>query len=134
MNAARRASVLGGETIRALAAAEQVAVRSPLLERGVLAALAGAGGWLGFPTRPNALIRLFGDLLPHDVLSRPTKATFNGVAFGVATRAFAASWDGTGVDPALVDAEALRAEWLSPMPSGTTSLLLHQAWLACTGR
>jgi len=46
------------------------------------------------------------------------------------TREFAWQWDGRGVDPDLVDPEALRANWLSDFPHAPSMALLQQAWLA----
>lgn len=46
------------------------------------------------------------------------------------TRSFAQQWNGTGVDTDLVDAEALRDNWLSDAPHAPTMALLQQAWLA----
>jgi hypothetical protein len=45
------------------------------------------------------------------------------------TRSFAREWDGSGVDTALVDPEALRENWLSKVPHLPTMNLLQQAWL-----
>jgi asparagine synthase (glutamine-hydrolysing) len=71
-----------------------------------------------------------GDLLPPAVTTRTTKAVFTSGVFREPSRAFARTWDGTGVDPTLVDPELLRATWLAPEPDARSFLLLHQAWLA----
>jgi asparagine synthase (glutamine-hydrolysing) len=75
---------------------------------------------------------LFGDLLPRAVMERPTKAVFNRAFLGALTREFARDWDGTGVDPALVDIDRLREEWLSERPSALSGALLQSAWLGTT--
>jgi asparagine synthase (glutamine-hydrolysing) len=76
------------------------------------------------------MTELFGDLLPEPVLARTSKASFGGVFWGQASRRFAQEWDGTGLETSLVDAEALRAEWLAPVPVYGSALPLHAAWLA----
>jgi hypothetical protein len=111
-----------------------VNVVNPLIDPAVLAALADAGGPTGFPSREAAMRAVFGDLLPDEVLDRPTKAAFSTPFWGPATRAFAAGWDGTGVEPEHVDVQALRREWAAPHPDFRTALLLHAAWLSDHGR
>jgi asparagine synthase (glutamine-hydrolysing) len=76
---------------------------------------------------------LFSDVLPRAVLGRTTKASFNHAHAGEATREFARTWDGTGVDEDLVDPEQLRSVWLSDEPTMATGVLLHSAWLAGAG-
>jgi hypothetical protein len=70
------------------------------------------------------------DLLPPDIVGRSSKAYFNRVFFGDESHAFAAEWSGRGIDETLVDAEALRDEWLSEIPDFRTSMMLQSAWLA----
>lgn len=116
---------------QAVAAAEH-GLRSsePLLDAGFLSALARAGGRWGFTGRTAAMRALFSDVLPDAVLARATKASFNQAYIGEQTRAFARDWDGTGVDPDLVDVAHLRDSWLSEEPTMATGQLLHEAWLA----
>ena len=66
--------------------------------------------------RTAVLRRLVPDLLPDAVLSRTSKAAFNDAYLAGHTREFARTWDGTGVDESLVDAEALRRAWLAEWP------------------
>lgn len=73
---------------------------------------------------------LFRDLLPDEILSRHTKAHFNGVAFSEHSRAFVERWTGRGVNSELVDPEELMSEWRSSTPSAGTMVLLQAAWLA----
>jgi asparagine synthase (glutamine-hydrolysing) len=113
----------------ALGADLDVPVVNPLVDRAVMAELARMGGPTGFIDRTTAMTALFSDLLPTAILSRPTKAGFTNAMAGAATRAFASAWDGEGVDHELVDANALRREWLSSAPSFMTVLLLQTAWL-----
>jgi asparagine synthase (glutamine-hydrolysing) len=108
-------------------------VVEPLLDPGFIAALARWGGAWGPGGRTAMMTALFSDLLPAAVLERTSKAAFNLVYTGPATREFAQSWDGTGVDHDLVDAEQLRAVWLSETPTMSAGVLLHGAWLAAQG-
>lgn len=103
---------------------------NPLLEPGFVAALAHAGGRWGYDGRTDTFKVLFSDVLPMPVLLRQSKASFNHVYTGPATREFARTWDGSGVDPELVDVEGLRRVWLSDRPTMATGQLLHSAWLA----
>ena len=73
---------------------------------------------------------LFGDLLPDAVLSRNTKASFNQTRWGEFERQYARNWSGEGVDPDLIDAEKLRAAWLSEDPPPGADYQLHAAWVA----
>jgi len=78
--------------------------------------------------------RLFGDVLPDELIRRRDKAVFNRAYIGSSTRSFAYMWTGEGVDQELVDVERLRAEWLSPQPSAISSVLLQSAWLGMNGK
>jgi len=105
----------------------------PLQDPRFVRALAHDGGAWGFRGRTDTMRFLFGDLLPDAVLSRRSKASFNGSRFGDGERDFAAGWDGSGVDDRLVDVRLLRDLWSGERPPGVTGLLLHQAWLAQRG-
>ncbi len=105
----------------------------PFLRPAFVDAVARQGGRLGYAGRTDAMRRIFGDVLPEAVLARQTKATFNTAFHGQATRSFARGWDGTGVDPDLVDVEALRSCWLAPRVHPGTTPLLQAAWLAGEG-
>jgi hypothetical protein len=122
--------VLAARTRQALAARAGAEYAAPYLDRSFLAALGCHLGLRGPRSRGAVMVRLFGDLLPHDLLTRPSKAVFNDVFWGEQSRAFAGSWDGRGVDPDLVDAERLRAAWLAPQPYAQAALPLHAAYLA----
>lgn len=102
----------------------------PLLDPAFLAALARSGGRLGFGDRTAGMRAVFGDLLPDEVLSRPTKAEYGEAFWGRGTREFATRWGGGGVDLDLVDPDALRREWLKPRPHEDSAMLFHAAWLA----
>ena len=51
---------------------------------------------------------LVGDLLPVEDGSPASKASFTDMLWGEASRAFAAAWDGSGLDSSLVDPDELR--------------------------
>jgi asparagine synthetase B (glutamine-hydrolysing) len=125
----RRSMTVAAETLAVLAEDAGARVLSPLLAPGFLGALATHGGRHGMGDRTATLRRLFSGLLPEAVLARPDKATFGPVFFGPATRRFAADWDGSGVDPALVDAGALRRTWLAERVHWQSSDLIHRCWL-----
>ncbi|MBA2954240.1 hypothetical protein GON03_07895 [Nocardioides sp. MAH-18] len=114
------------------AAAAEYGVRAsdPLLDPRFVAALARFGGHTGLLGRTATMQALFSDVLPAAVLARTTKASFNRAHAGEATREFARTWDGSGVDEDLVDPEQLRRVWLSDRPTMATGVLLHSAWLA----
>jgi asparagine synthase (glutamine-hydrolysing) len=107
-----------------------VEVVQPLLDPAVMAALKRLGGAAGWAGRSSVMDRLFGHLLPPAVVTRGTKAAFSGALLGPRTRAFAEAWDGSGVDRARVDAEALREVWRTERADFRHLMLLHQAWLA----
>jgi hypothetical protein len=127
---ARRAVHEGLATLDTVVAAAGARSRHPLLDPAVVDAVAEAGGPVGFAGRADALRQLFGAHLPAPVGHRSTKAHFNRVVFGPRARAFARTWDGSGVSHDLVAVERLRAEWDAEEPSALSFLALHAAWLA----
>lgn len=98
----------------------------PRLSRAVLAGKPPEG----FPTRNAALEAFLGDLLPPAVAQRTSKASFTEVFWGPQSRNFARQWDGTGLDPTLVDPAKLRAEWAKPKPDARAQTPLQAAWFA----
>ncbi len=113
-----------------LARHRDVELSSPILDHAFVGTLAGRAGFFGLGRRRDVLRLLVSDLLPDKVIARQTKAFFDQAFLGDRSRAFAESWTGEGLDSNLIDAEALRAEWLSERPSGLTFPLLQAAWLA----
>lgn len=105
-----------------------VTIGHPLLDRSFLAALSNVRPITGLGDRTNAMKHLFGDVLPDRVLSRSTKALFAGPYWGPVTRRFTEEWDGEGIDPALVDADALRRVWSEDRPDTRTASLLQSLW------
>jgi hypothetical protein len=105
---------------------------SPFVDPDVLAACAHAGEatGLGAGSRARALGSVVGDLLPREVITRRTKASFADAFWTGRARAFVERWDGCGVDHDSVDAELLRAQWSLPEPDPHSFQQLHRAWLA----
>lgn len=120
-------------TESALAARHGARTAYPFFDPRFVDALAAEGAPFGFGNRTSAMVRLFDDVLPKAVLHRSSKGRFHAPAFGEGARTFARSWSGLGLDPALVDADALRADWLGPRPWAGTMLALHTAWLHDAG-
>lgn len=105
----------------------------PLFDVGFVAALARAGGLLGFSSRSAAMEFVAGGLLPEPILERQSKAGFNTAYFTATARRFVESWDGRGLDTSLVDPEVLRTEWSKDLPPANSFMLLQAAWLAAHG-
>ena len=128
----QRSLVHGLDNRRHLAAMEDVRYAHPFLDHGFIDSLARSGGWWGRASRSRWMTELFGDILPPAIIQRHTKAAFNLAVHGRHSRAFAASWDGSGVDADLIDVDALRRAWLSDYPPAMSAALLQAAWLAGT--
>ena len=116
----------------AAAAGEDVTVVHPFMDPDFLSAAAGAMWRTGFRTRADAMQLLFRDCLPEQIRRRSDKAAFFAPFVNRHSRAFITQWDGTGVDEALVDVEALRACWMSDRVDARSYPLLQSAWLAAT--
>jgi asparagine synthase (glutamine-hydrolysing) len=136
-NVFRPRAMLGMQrTLDVLADENDARIAHPLVDPRFLVALAHAGGRVGFGSRTSAMHAVFGEelLLPEALLSRERKAVFHLAYTRRPTREFAKRFDGTGLDPELVDTERLRAEWLSPVPNFSSALALQAAWLASAAR
>jgi asparagine synthase (glutamine-hydrolysing) len=116
-------------TFDAFARSADVLLVEPLRAAAFVRAVADAAPTPGFPDRESMLRFLFGDVLPAEAVARTTKATFTNVPWGPRARQFAADWDGGGVDPELVDADAARRMWLSERPDFRSITALQHAWL-----
>jgi asparagine synthase (glutamine-hydrolysing) len=128
--ARRRLWQVSIRTLDRLAADHGASTLSPLVDPRFLAALASAGGPLGWGDRTDTMRALFGELLPEPILSRRSKAEFSEPYFGAHTKRFAAEWDGrAGIDAGAVDAQALRSVWLGAHPHGLSAALLQHTWL-----
>jgi asparagine synthetase B (glutamine-hydrolysing) len=115
-------------------AGDEVRLHHPFLDASFARALARLPRTQRFTGRTALMERLVGDLLPTDVLTRASKATFDAAFWNVHSRAFAAEWDGSGVDEDVVDVDALRAEWASEEPDPRTFTLVQSAWLSSRSR
>jgi asparagine synthase (glutamine-hydrolysing) len=125
----RRWAEIGLRSLELLAVDAGAQVAHPLLSRDFGAAVAAAGGRLGFENRTSALLALFGELLPAEVLWRSSKACFDSAFWTDHSRRFAQEWSGEGVDRSVVDPEALRSAWSKPEPDAHTYLLLQALWV-----
>jgi hypothetical protein len=122
---------IGQSSLELLARDADVLVLSPFLDPGVLEAVAGARGGVGFESRTAAMRWMFGDVLTERVIGRTTKAAFDDPLDGPATREFVARWSGDGgIDDELVDLEALRRQWRAGGADIRSLCLLQSAWLA----
>jgi asparagine synthetase B (glutamine-hydrolysing) len=106
-----------------------VRVVHPLLDPRVLAALARWGGPHGRGSRTAMMVAIFGGVLPERLLTRESKARFDRVYLASHTRAFAAQWDGAGLDPELVDVAAFREELARPELRTGIAPLIQWLWL-----
>lgn len=126
----QRSAIIGGQTLRAVTNWYGCSQVEPLGSPAFVASLAAFGGRWGLGGR-SAVLRLLADgLLPEAIIERRDKAYFNASRFGLATAEFVRSWDGTGLDDDLVDAEVLRDVWSAELVPAPTAMLLQQAWLS----
>lgn len=126
--AERRWLQLGLAYMERLAADHDCVLEHPLLDPAVLAAVGTAGGRLGFGSREAALAALFPALRPAAVAQRRSKVHFNDVFARGPSRDAAAAWDGSGLDPAVVDLAALQRVWRERVPI-RSALMLQQITL-----
>jgi asparagine synthase (glutamine-hydrolysing) len=110
-----------------------VTMEHPFLDPAFLAAYAAWSGRLGRGTRTDVMRALFGGLLPAEALSRSSKGRFGDVYLASHTRDFGARWDGSGIDPDLVDAEALRAVIANPSGEMRHAMVVQWLWWATRG-
>lgn len=127
---ARRYLVGAKYSFELLGADEEVRVAHPLLDPGFLTSLGVAGGTRGWADRTTAMESLFGEVLPGAMLARNSKAVFDEVFWTGDAAHFAHDWTGRGIDPVLVDPDALRRTWLDSPPHAGSALLMQSAWLA----
>ena len=125
-----RYSAVGTSALDLLAADAGAEIAHPLLDVRLWSAVAASAPRAGFVHRDTALSTVAGHLLPADLVSRRTKASFDGLFFNTHARALAEEWSGGGVPPDLVDAAALREHWLGDAPDAHSLTLLQAACLA----
>ncbi|MBA2361770.1 MAG: hypothetical protein H0V79_12715 [Actinobacteria bacterium] len=119
----RRVQV-GIELLRQLGAELRVQVCHPFIDPMFSTALGE------LPVSRRSTHALFGDLLPSELLAPPTMSTYKDAFWGTKSRELAEAWQGEGVDPVLVDAEALQMQWSLQRPDPRTFLLLQSVALA----
>jgi asparagine synthase (glutamine-hydrolysing) len=129
----RRYLAIAVQSVAIVGADHDAAFGHPLLDPTFLSALALTNSVSGLGSRTHAMHALFGDLLPKEVIERPTKALFTDAFWGEATREFTLGWNGEGIDPAIVDAEGLKTTWRQEPPETRTAPLLHWIWLTASG-
>jgi hypothetical protein len=117
------------DSFDALGSDHDVSVVHPFVEPRVLDALGAVGGFEGLGDRTGLMRRVFGDLLPAELIERRTKAGFTDPLWTTTARAFAREWSGGGVDTELVDPVALRAHWAGETRNLVSTTLLQAAWL-----
>jgi hypothetical protein len=83
----------------------------PFIDELVLDSLARAGGFRGFGDRTRLMDFLFGDFLPQQIISRPTKAAFSGPLWTNTSTLFARRWSGDALLEGLVDDVSLKHHW-----------------------
>lgn len=114
----------------AAACGDDVTVEHPFMNPSFLSAAAGAMWRVGFATRAAAMELLFGNLLPQKVRQRSDKAAFFVPYVNRYSRAFIESWDGSGVDEGLVNADVLQRCWNEDRVDARSYALLQSTWLA----
>jgi asparagine synthase (glutamine-hydrolysing) len=120
---------VGTASLALLARDWGVEMHHPFLDRTFVGTLAALPKRSRFANRTEALAALFGGVLPAGLESRSSKASFAETLWGSRSRALASSWDGSGVDPDIVDVEALRRRWQVEGDAGPHTLL-QALWLA----
>jgi len=128
-----RSIQIAGRSLEALATNRAVNLVNPFTAPGVVVAFAHDRA---HPTaaRAERLRTAVGDLLPPALFERRTKAGFNAALWGEDARALADEWSGEGVDPSLVDPDAVKAQWSAEAPDGRTFTMLQAAWLSRSSR
>ena len=101
----------------------------PLLSTRFWCAVADEAGPLGFTSRAEGVRRLFGDVLPSEVIERRLKANFDGAFFTERALAFGRRWRGFGVPEQWVDPVVLARHWSGDRLSAQSGTLLQAAWL-----
>lgn len=125
-----RYRVLTAQSLQLLASSHGATMHHPFADPRFLAALAADRGRFPPADRSVAMDALFGDLLPPGILHRESKAEFGRAFWGSDTRDFVATWDGSGLDEALVRPEVLQRMWRAEELDGRSLVLLQTAWAA----
>lgn len=129
-HAGRRSLAMTCSSLAAIAVDHDVRMVNPLVDPGFIAALATEFRGRISPTRQQVLATVGDGRVPPVIYERDDKARFLEVFFRTPTRDLVSSWDGSGVDPRLVDISELRRLWSSwPIPP-LTGALVQQVYLA----
>jgi hypothetical protein len=112
------------DLLRRVGAEMRVEICHPLIDATFMSALSR------LPSDSATATALAGDILPPALLAGPTGSLDSGGFWGSQSRELAESWQGDGVDPGLVDVEALRLQWSLPRPDPRTFLLLQSIAVA----
>jgi hypothetical protein len=112
------------DVLRRLGSEQRVLLANPLADPAFTAALAQ------LPAGRRSTAAVLDDVLPAELLGPPVRPTSAAVLWGDHSVRLAASWQGEGVDPALVDVARLRREWSRVRPDPRTFLLLQSVALA----
>jgi len=120
-------------TMRAVMACHDVDIVHPFTAPGVLAAAAKVHPRSGFPSRTEGMREVFGDILPDEVLSRSSKARFNGALFATFSRQFVHRWQGEGSEGLPIDRAALQRTWATEPVDARSLPLLQGLWCRSTG-
>ncbi len=110
-----------------------VALVHPFYEETVLDAIAAAGGFRGLGNRTQLMASLFGELLPRELISRHTKASFTDPLWTRTARRFAAQWTDDPILEGIVDDMALKSHWLLERRNLLSTTLLQVAWMRAHG-
>ncbi len=124
-----RATRVGLASLAVLASDEDVLLVHALADASLADAIARTPA-LVHADRAGRMRALVGSLLADAVYERRSKASFDRVFWGVHSRELAREWRGEGIDPNVVDAEALRSVWAQEVPPPQTYTLLQSVWLA----
>jgi hypothetical protein len=114
---------LGIESLRRLGAELRVEVCHPLIDPIFSRALEA------LPPHCRSATRLFGDLLPRELLAQRAAPLHEEAFWRSHSRGLVENWQGEGVDTDLVDIDVLRHEWSLPCPDPRTFLLLQSVAL-----
>jgi hypothetical protein len=105
----------------------------PLLDRDFVGSLCRQFADRAGPSRSEILASIAAGELPESATALRPKAHFLEVFLREPTRQFAMSWDGAGVDTALVNPAVLQRLWSHwPIPPQTAGLIQH-LWLSSNG-
>lgn len=125
-----RARTMSRASLAALGADAGAHIVHPFLDPSAVGAVACHFGARGPVNRTAAMRELFADVLPVELVTRRSKASFDAAFFSKHSRSFASTWTGNGVDPSIIDTVRLAEEWQNATPDPRSFLLMQSAWLS----